>query len=97
MHAAADNITKVSLELGGKAPAIVMGDADIDLAVRAIHASRIINTPGMQLRRARYVHESVAEEFTTKMIAAMEQTVVGDPFDPATEMGPLVSKRSWTT
>src|ERR1022692_3448324 len=44
MHAAADNVTKVSLELGGKAPAIVMGDADIDLAVRAIRASRIINT-----------------------------------------------------
>src|SRR5664280_1990151 len=44
MHAAADNVTKVSLELGGKAPDIVMGDADIDLAVRAIRASRIINT-----------------------------------------------------
>ena len=53
MHAAAENVTKVSLELGGKAPAIVMADADIDLAVRAIRASRIINTgPGVQLRRA---------------------------------------------
>ena len=41
MRAAADNITKVSLELGGKAPAIVMADADIDLAVKAIRASRI--------------------------------------------------------
>jgi lactaldehyde dehydrogenase/glycolaldehyde dehydrogenase len=40
-----------------------------------------------------YVHESVAEEFTAKMIAAMQQTVVGDPFAPETEMGPLVSKR----
>jgi lactaldehyde dehydrogenase/glycolaldehyde dehydrogenase len=94
MHAAADNITKVSLELGGKAPAIVMGDADIDLAVSAIRASRIINTGQVCNCAERvYVHESVAEEFTTKMIKAMEQTVVGDPFDPATEMGPLVSKR----
>ena len=44
MAAAAPNITKVSLELGGKAPAIVMKDADIDLAVKSIIASRVINT-----------------------------------------------------
>ncbi len=94
MHAAADNVTKVSLELGGKAPAIVMADADIDLAVRAIRASRIINTGQVCNCAERvYVHESVAAEFTAKVTAAMQQTVVGDPFDPATEMGPLVSKR----
>ena len=94
MHAAADNVTKVSLELGGKAPAIVMGDADIDLAVRAIRASRIINTGQVCNCAERvYVHESVAGEFIAKMTAAMERTVIGDPMDPATEMGPLVSKR----
>jgi lactaldehyde dehydrogenase/glycolaldehyde dehydrogenase len=94
MHAAADNVTKVSLELGGKAPAIVMGDADIDLAVRAIRASRIINTGQVCNCAERvYVHESVAEEFTEKTVAAMQQTIVGDPFAPATEMGPMVSKR----
>jgi lactaldehyde dehydrogenase/glycolaldehyde dehydrogenase len=94
MRAAADNVTKVSLELGGKAPAIVMGDADLDLAVKAIRASRIINTGQVCNCAERvYVHESVAEEFTEKITAAMEQTVVGDPFAPATEMGPLVSKR----
>lgn len=94
MHAAADNVTKVSLELGGKAPAIVMGDADIDLSVRAIRASRIINTGQVCNCAERvYVHESVAEEFTEKMVAAMQHTIVGDPFAPATEMGPMVSKR----
>lgn len=94
MHAAADNVTKVSLELGGKAPAIVMGDADIDLAVKAIRASRIINTGQVCNCAERvYVHESVAQEFTEKITAAMDQTVVGDPFAPETEMGPLVSKR----
>jgi lactaldehyde dehydrogenase/glycolaldehyde dehydrogenase len=94
MRAAADNVTKVSLELGGKAPAIVMGDADIDLAVSAIRASRIINTGQVCNCAERvYVHESVAEEFTEKMVAAMQHTVVGDPFAPATEMGPMVSKR----
>jgi len=94
MRAAADNVTKVSLELGGKAPAIVMADADIDLAVNAIRASRIINTGQVCNCAERvYVHESIAGEFTAKITVAMQQTVVGDPFDPATEMGPLVSKR----
>jgi len=94
MRAAAENVTKVSLELGGKAPAIVMADADIDLAVRAICASRIINSGQVCNCAERvYVHESVAEEFTTKIVAAMRQTVVGDPMKAGTEMGPLVSKR----
>ncbi len=94
MRAAADNVTKVSLELGGKAPAIVMGDADIDLAVRAIRASRIINTGQVCNCAERvYVHESAAKEFTEKIVAAMRQTVVGDPLAADTEMGPLVSKR----
>ena len=94
MRAAAENVTKVSLELGGKAPAIVMADADLDLAVRAIRASRIINTGQVCNCAERvYVHESIAKEFTGKIVAAMEKTVVGDPMDSATEMGPLVSKR----
>ena len=94
MRAAAENVTKVSLELGGKAPAIVMADADIDLAVSAIRASRIINSGQVCNCAERvYVHESVVEEFTAKITAAMQQTVVGNPFDAATEMGPLVSQR----
>ena len=94
MHAAADNITKVSLELGGKAPAIVMPDADLDLAVRSIRASRIINTGQVcNCAERAYVHESIASEFIEKFAAAMEQTVVGDPFDPKVEMGPLVSEK----
>ena len=94
MRAAAGNVTKVSLELGGKAPAIVAADADLDLAVRAIRASRIINTGQVCNCAERvYVHESIAAGFTAKIVAAMQQTVVGDPFDPTTEMGPLVSNR----
>ncbi len=94
MRAASEHVTKVSLELGGKAPAIVTADADLDLAVRSIRASRIINTGQVCNCAERvYVHESVAAEFTKKMVAAMECTVAGDPMDAATEMGPLVSKR----
>jgi lactaldehyde dehydrogenase/glycolaldehyde dehydrogenase len=93
MRAAAVNITKVSLELGGKAPAIVMKDADLDLAVKAIRDSRIINTGQVCNCAERvYVHESIAGEFAGQMTEAMRKTVSGDPFAPETEMGPLVSK-----
>jgi lactaldehyde dehydrogenase/glycolaldehyde dehydrogenase len=93
MHAAAPNITKVSLELGGKAPVIVMADADLDLAVKAIRQSRIINT-GQACNCAErvYVHESIAEEFIAHISQAMLKTAVGDPFEPGVEMGPLVSR-----
>ncbi|MGH9589964.1 MAG: aldehyde dehydrogenase [Terracidiphilus sp.] len=93
MHAAAPNITKVSLELGGKAPAIVAADADLDLAVKAIRDSRIINTGQVCNCAERvYVHESIADEFTERMTQAMRKTVSGDPFTSGVEMGPLVSQ-----
>lgn len=93
MQAAAPNITKVSLELGGKAPAIVMQDADLKLAVKAIRDSRIINTGQVCNCAERvYIHESVAEEFLGAMIEAMGRTRAGDPFDADVEMGPLVNE-----
>ena len=62
MAAAAPNITKVNLELGGKAPAIVMADADIDLAVEAVKASRVINSGQVCNCAERvYVQRSVAD------------------------------------
>ncbi|MGG1661612.1 aldehyde dehydrogenase [Brevibacillus sp. NRS-1366] len=96
MRAAADNITKVSLELGGKAPAIVMDDADLDLAVKSIVASRVINTGQVCNCAERvYVHERVADEFIEKIVKAMEQTKFGNPLvDKDIDMGPLVNKGS---
>ncbi len=94
MSAAAKNITKVNLELGGKAPAIVLDDANIDLAVSAIKASRITNT-GQVCNCAElvYVHAKVADEFIRKISDAMASTRYGDPqLDPDIEMGPLVNK-----
>lgn len=93
MQAAAPNITKVSLELGGKAPAIVAADAELELAVKAIRDSRIINTGQVCNCAERvYVHESIADEFSERMTRAMSKTVSGDPFTSGVEMGPLVSK-----
>lgn len=96
MRAAAENITKVSLELGGKAPAIVMDDADIDLAVRSIVASRVINTGQVCNCTERvYVHKDIADEFIKKVTKSMSEVTYGDPLiDKEIDMGPLSSKEA---
>ncbi|GHC25150.1 aldehyde dehydrogenase [Kushneria pakistanensis] len=95
MKGAADNITKLNLELGGKAPAIVLDDADLDLAVSAIRASRIINTGQVCNCAERvYVQRGVAEAFSQKIAAAMADTRYGDPSEqPDIEMGPLINQQ----
>ena len=92
MLAAAPNITKVSLELGGKAPAIVMADADVDLAVRAIIASRVINTGQVCNCAERvYVDRRIKDLFMDKLLQGMKQVKVGNPSLVADlDMGPLI-------
>ncbi|MFF2909804.1 aldehyde dehydrogenase [Paenibacillus sp. NPDC057934] len=94
MQAAAENIIKVSLELGGKAPAIVMDDADLDLAVKAIVDSRVINTGQVCNCAERvYVHEKIKDEFTFRLVEAMSAVKYGDPLkDKDIHMGPLINK-----
>ncbi|AYN93147.1 aldehyde dehydrogenase [Pseudomonas sp. LTJR-52] len=94
MASAAPNLTKLNLELGGKAPAIVLADADLDLAVRAIRGSRIINTGQVCNCAERvYVERGVADEFISRVSAAMSETRYGDPLaDPSVEMGPLINQ-----
>lgn len=94
MAAAAKNITKVNLELGGKAPAIVMDDADIDLAVKAIVASRIINAGQVCNCAERvYIHRKVEDEFVSKLTTAMAANRCGNPMeDRSVNYGPLINK-----
>jgi lactaldehyde dehydrogenase/glycolaldehyde dehydrogenase len=94
MAAAAKNITKVNLELGGKAPAIVLADADIDLAVSAVKASRVINSGQVCNCAERvYVDRRVEDEFISKLSVAMESTKYGDPSKRSdVEMGPLINR-----
>jgi len=94
MEAAAKNLTRVNLELGGKAPALVLADADIDLAVKAIKDSRVINTGQVCNCAERvYVDTKVVDEFTSKMVDAMKFTRYGDPLaDEGLDMGPLINK-----
>lgn len=92
MEAASVNVTKVSLELGGKAPGIVMPDADIDLAVKSIIASRIINTGQVCNCCERvYVHSSIKDVFLAKLLEGFKQVKVGDPAKEVNlDMGPLI-------
>jgi lactaldehyde dehydrogenase/glycolaldehyde dehydrogenase len=97
MSAAAANITKVNLELGGKAPAIVMGDADLDLAVGAIKASRVINSGQVCNCAERvYVQAAVADRFVAELAKAMKATRFGNPLvDSAAEYGPLINEAGY--
>ena len=98
MKAAATNITKVSLELGGKAPAIVLKDADLDLAAKAITSSRVGNTGQICNCAERvYVHESIKDEFIAKIVHEFKQVKFGDPSlakESELHMGPLVEKKA---
>jgi len=94
MQLAGRNLTRVNLELGGKAPAIVLADADLDLAIKAIRDSRIINTGQVCNCAERvYVERPVAERFIAGISKAMAATRAGDSLlDPTVEMGPLVNQ-----
>ncbi|EPE7076693.1 aldehyde dehydrogenase [Cronobacter sakazakii] len=93
MMAAAKNITKVCLELGGKAPAIVMDDADVSLAVKAIVDSRVINTGQVCNCAERvYVQKGIYDRFVSALGEALSAVKFGDPAardDIA--MGPLIN------
>jgi lactaldehyde dehydrogenase/glycolaldehyde dehydrogenase len=97
MSAAAANITKVNLELGGKAPAIVMGDADIALAVKAIKASRVINSGQVCNCAERvYVQAAVADRFVEELAVAMKATKFGNPLaGESVEYGPLINEAGY--
>lgn len=91
MAEAARNLTRVSLELGGKAPAIVWKDADLDVAIPAIVAARHTNAGQVCTSAERVlVHEDLLDAFTDRYVAAVEALTVGDPAG-AVDMGPLVS------
>ena len=90
--AAADGIRHVTMELGGKSPLIVFADADIDSAVGAAMLGNFYSSGQICSNGTRvFVHRSIKEAFLDRLKARSEAIVMGDPLDPATQMGPLVS------
>ena len=89
---------KIVLELGGSDPFIVLPSADLDRAIAVGVEARVNNAGQSCISAKRFiVHQEVAEEFTRRFVGAMESLSVGDPFDPATEVGPLVTAAACET
>ncbi len=95
---AAKKLIKIVLELGGSAPGIVFEDANIDQAIESIYFSRFIHSGQIcdGLKRL-IVHTSRFEEMIQKLTAYLSTKKVGDPTDPKTDIGPLISKESAET
>jgi aldehyde dehydrogenase (NAD+) len=94
MAACAENLTRVGLELGGKSAAIVLDDADVDAVVRRLLPLIIGNNGQACTAQTRVlVTRRRHDELVERLGAAFAAVPVGDPFDPATVVGPLVSER----
>lgn len=94
MEVAARNLTRVTLELGGKSAAVVLPDADIEATVPGIVSAAWMNNGQACVAQTRILlPRSRYDEFADALAAAAGALVVGDPLDPATQVGPLVARR----
>jgi succinate-semialdehyde dehydrogenase/glutarate-semialdehyde dehydrogenase len=95
MAQCAEQIKKVSLELGGNAPFIVFDDADLDAAVQGAIASKFRNTGQTCVCANRLlVQDGVYEAFTAKLVAAVSALRIGDGLQGVTDQGPLIDSKA---
>lgn len=93
LAAAAENITVVSLELGGKAPFIVMDDADVELAARNAIQARFVNCGQVCTCNERtYVHRRIFDQFLDRYVALASKLRLGDPMRDDIDLGPKVNQ-----
>ncbi|NIS91250.1 MAG: betaine-aldehyde dehydrogenase [Woeseiaceae bacterium] len=96
LEQAARELKKVTLELGGKSPIVVFDDADFDNALNAALVGNFYSSGQVCSNGTRvFVHAPIYEEFVTQLAQRTQAIRVGDPFDPATQMGPLVSREHY--
>jgi aldehyde dehydrogenase (NAD+) len=89
------HLKRAVLELGGKDPLIILGDADVDYAVDAAVWGSFLHQGEICMSTERIIVEkSIAKEFTDKLKKRAEELPVGDPTDPATAIGPLINQRA---
>ncbi|MEQ6335358.1 aldehyde dehydrogenase family protein [Sphingobium sp. MK2] len=92
LHAAAGTMKRVTVELGGKSPNIVFADADLDKAVPAAAMAVFANAGQICSAGTRlFVQSTIHDEFMERLAAFTKTIKVGDPLDPTTQMGPVVS------
>lgn len=93
-NTSAKYLTPVMLELGGKAPMVVMQDADLDQALEAALWGRFANCGQVCTCVERlYIHEKIYDAFMAKFIPMVKSLKVGDPMEPTTQMGPKCNQR----
>ena len=93
MASAAGDLTPLTLELGGKSPDVVFPDADLDTAATsAAFGTALLAGQGCAPPTRLYVHEDVYDEIVDLVLAALGSLAVGDPLDPATFVGPVVTE-----
>ena len=94
MAAAAEALMPLTFELGGKSANIVFPDADLDLAcsVAGVLGAVALSGQGCALPTRLYVHDDVYSEVVDRVVALVESVPIGDPLDPATLMGPVVTQ-----
>ncbi|MBV9058039.1 MAG: aldehyde dehydrogenase [Pseudonocardiales bacterium] len=91
-HAAADNLTRITLELGGKSAQVVFPDADLDAAANGVIAGVFAATGQTCMAGSRLVvHDSVADTLVDKIVSRAKTIKIGDPKAAETEMGPLAN------
>src|SRR4249919_3490307 len=98
MRAAADTLKRITLELGGKSPNIVLADADIDAALRGATTGIFYGKGEVCAAGSRLlVDRSIKDQFMEKLAARAKKMVAGDPLDPKTRYGALASKKQLET
>lgn len=91
-HHAADKMMPTTLELGGKSPTIVFDDADIDHAIAGVLFGIFSSSGEACIAGSRlFVQESIRDAFVDRLLTATAKLRLGDPSDPATQMGPLIT------
>src|SRR5215472_7148053 len=94
--AAKSNLKRVSLELGGKSPNVILADADLDAAVEGAFFGLFFNQGQCCCAGSRlFVEDRVHDAFVDKVLARAKSQKVGDPFDPDTTQGPQVSQEQF--
>ena len=95
-QAAAATTKRVTLELGGKGPSIILDDADLDIAIPQVLASGFMNSGQACIAGTRILApESRLDEIHARLLEAIAAFQSGDPNDPASRIGPMVSQRQW--
>ncbi|MFJ5623056.1 NAD-dependent succinate-semialdehyde dehydrogenase [Peribacillus loiseleuriae] len=93
MKGAADTVKKISLELGGHAPVIVVADADLDKAVAGVLNSKFRNAGQTCVCANRvYVHESIYDAFIEKLVLKVKTLKIGNGLEEGTDIGPLINQ-----